>query len=349
MKERKTRRSVWLVAAAVLVVAALVAWWWSRPKAPLVQLATVQRQTLNNEVFASGNVVPNERQIVMPAALASPTATFHVEVGDRVRIGDVLITTPNQAQAAAVAAAREAVSSARAALEQAEQQYQTAPPGFQPQLQGALANAQSAYAQAQAQLAQAQAAYEATVIRARIAGTVLLENRDGIAPDGSAAPLLEVVGFGKQIVVDVSQVDAVHIHPGLRAQVTTEAYPNQTWTVTVSRVAPFATTAAAGAGQVEVDLAAKPGFPVPYGYQVDVHIVSSTHRQTPVVPYDALSQDGANYVVYVYRAGRVYKRTVELGITGDTVVEVERGLRPGDQVVLNPPPGLADGERVRVR
>lgn len=340
----------WLVLAALVVVfAALALWWWRRPQAPLVQITVVTRQTLRNQVFTSGTVSPDQRQVVMAAQLTSPSATFHVHVGDVVRAGQVLLTTPNQAQAAAVAAARQAVSAARTALVQAQAQYNSAPPGFQPQLAGAVANAESAYAQAQSQLAQAEAAYEATVVRARFAGRVLLENSDGIAPDGTQAPLLEVVGFSKRIVLEVSQVDAVHIRPGMSAEVTTEAYPNQRWTARVVRVAPYAATGTTGAGQVEVDLAPGSRFPVPYGYQVNVQIVSSTHRRALVVPYDALAQAGNQYVVYVYRAGRVHKVAVGLGITGDTVVEVVRGLKQGDQVVLNPPPGLADGEAVRVR
>jgi multidrug efflux pump subunit AcrA (membrane-fusion protein) len=32
-----------------------------------------------------------------------------------------------------------------------------------------------------------------------------------------------------------------------------------------------------------------------------------------------------------------------------TAVEVSYGLKPGDQVILNPPVGLADGDKVEVR
>jgi HlyD family secretion protein len=79
---------------------------------------------------------------------------------------------------------------------------------------------------------------------------------------------------------------------------------------------------------------------------VDVRIISETHTQVPVVPYDALIPNGDGYAVFVYAAGHVRKVAVTLGITTDTVVEITRGVKPGERIVVNPPSNLQDGEAV---
>ncbi|MCL6444869.1 MAG: HlyD family efflux transporter periplasmic adaptor subunit, partial [Alicyclobacillus sp.] len=162
----------------------------------------------------------------------------------------------------------------------------------------------------------------------------------------STSPWLELVGGGKQAEVDVSEVDAVQVRPGMKATVTTDAYPNKSWRGTVTSVAPYATVSTTGSGQVEVDVRLPAQFPVPYNYQVNVNMVSATRKRVPVVPYDALVQRGDAYVVFLYRQGRVQERSVTLGITGNTTVEVRSGVHPGDKIVLNPPASLHSGEVV---
>jgi multidrug efflux pump subunit AcrA (membrane-fusion protein) len=53
--------------------------------------------------------------------------------------------------------------------------------------------------------------------------------------------------------------------------------------------------------------------------------------------------------VLVLDGGTVRERPVETGVAGGELVEVRRGLEPGQAVVLDPPPGLANGDRARRR
>jgi multidrug efflux pump subunit AcrA (membrane-fusion protein) len=52
--------------------------------------------------------------------------------------------------------------------------------------------------------------------------------------------------------------------------------------------------------------------------------------------------------VFVVRGDRVERRAVSLGGTAGDRVEVVAGLRAGERVVVEPPEGLADGDRVRI-
>ncbi|MCL6592674.1 MAG: efflux RND transporter periplasmic adaptor subunit [Alicyclobacillus sp.] len=345
----------WLIGGVILGVAVVLALVWVfHPRAQRVQTTTVKVQSIQEKIYASGTVRPRARQVVMPGALSVPLDHLAVQVGQRVQKGQVLVVGRNAAQAAAVTAAQSAVTQARAALAAAQQSTSPLVPPIlagQPSTQQALAQAQANLAQAEANLAQAQAAYDATVVRAQLAGTVVLANPDGVDNNGNAAPWVEVVSDGKQVVTQVSEVDAVHVAPGMSAQVTSEAYPNQTWSAVVSAKALFAAQTQAGqngGGQVEVDLKVPSDFPVPLGFQVDVHIVSAAHAHALVIPYQSLTPQGNGYAVFVVNQGRALLRPVTIGITTDTWVEVTRGLQAGDVVVVNPPSTLQNGAAVKV-
>lgn len=349
MDERNRSRKRWWIGSSVVLAVLLIGAGVMvfRPRPVKIITATVQRQTLQNKIFATGTVKPLTRQILMPTQLTSPIEKIAVQVNQQVHAGAVLVTLQNEAQSATLNAASVAVQQSRAALQQAQQEQAAAPIGMQPQFEGTVAAAQLSLSQAQSGLAQAQAAYDATVIKAKMDGTVILVNSEGVGADGTPAPILEVAAAEKQIVTSVSEVDAVHVQRGMEATVTSEAYPDKTWTAKVSRVAEFASSGASGTGQVEIDLTVGSTFDVAFGYDVDVHIVTNTHKEVPVVPYAALTQDGGNsYVVYVYQNGRVHRVEVTLGITTDNLVEVTKGLQSNQVVVLNPPSSMRDGEAV---
>jgi hypothetical protein len=46
---------------------------------------------------------------------------------------------------------------------------------------------------------------------------------------------------------------------------------------------------------------------------------------------------------------RVERRAVAVGPADGATIEIRAGVRAGERLVLEPPPTLADGDRVRVR
>jgi RND family efflux transporter MFP subunit len=73
--------------------------------------------------------------------------------------------------------------------------------------------------------------------------------------------------------------------------------------------------------------------------------------QAPIVlvPKRAVTERNGQPAVWVVSNGRASRRTVALGPDRIDQVEIRSGLSPGEAVVLNPPPDLADGGRVRVK
>jgi len=351
MRERRNSKRIWWWGAGglVAVIIATILIFMLIPKHLQVAVYSVKRQTLQDKVFESGTVKSTERQIVMPSSLSAPIAHFDVQVGDKVQTGKTLIELQNAPQRAALNSQQQVLTSAQQAVQQAQNALQSAPSLLVPQLAAAVTNAKQGLAEAILQERQAQAAFDATLIRANFTGSVVIEHPNGIASDGSPAPVIEIVGQGRQVVCYVSEVDAIHIQKNMQAKLTSDAFPSRKWAATVIRVADYASQDSSGNGQVEVILRVPNDFPVPLGYQVDVNIISETHKEVPVVPYSAIIPDGSAYAVYTVQAGKVQKVDVTLGITTDTQVEVVKGIAPGQVVVLNPPATLVDNAQVSIQ
>ena len=62
-----------------------------------------------------------------------------------------------------------------------------------------------------------------------------------------------------------------------------------------------------------------------------------------IVPASAV-RDGA---VFVVLDGRAVRRAVKTGATSGQGVRIEEGLIGGEDLIVNPPAGLKDGDKVR--
>jgi multidrug efflux pump subunit AcrA (membrane-fusion protein) len=73
-------------------------------------------------------------------------------------------------------------------------------------------------------------------------------------------------------------------------------------------------------------------------------------RTVMTVPRAALRADAGRDVVFVVAEGRAERRAVTVGGAPDgETVEIAAGLRSGEQVVVEGPAELADGDRVKVQ
>ncbi len=333
-------------AVMALLVIALVS-WKSRRALPVVQTAPVSVQRIERVTLATGTVRPAARQIINLDNLQAPIQRVLVHVGEHVQAGQPLVQLSTASAEASVQAAASALADAKSAYQRVLAQYNQAPTAlkalFLPQLNAALASVASA----RSQLAQAQASLAQLTITATLSGVVLIANPNGVDANGNPTPVVEVASPKKDVIVDLSEVDAAQIQVGMTATMQTDAYPNQTFTGVVASIAPYAEVSSSGAPVVEVTVEPRGSFPVPYGYQLTCRILSRSQTPVAAIPYSAVVQNGTGYAVYEWRSGHVYLVPVKLGMTSDTAVQVLSGVHPGDRVVVNPPDNLANGEAVR--
>jgi HlyD family secretion protein len=150
---------------------------------------------------------------------------------------------------------------------------------------------------------------------------------------------------------EVDEQDIINVHVGQRTQITGEDFPGRTIPGHVSQISPVATKstdASSTAKQVltTILLDNSPSF-LKDGMSADVDILTTDLRHALVVPNAAVfTQNGHSYV-YVVQSGTAHKRAVKTGASNDTQIVVLSGLSPGDVVIAQKYPGLADGARVQ--
>jgi RND family efflux transporter MFP subunit len=148
-----------------------------------------------------------------------------------------------------------------------------------------------------------------------------------------------------RVWVYVPQDDAFGVKPGIEAVIRVPAMPNLTFHGNVTRIAD-ALQPGTRTLLTEVDVPNPDGALQPGVYcTVELKIP----RQSPalIVPASAIifNQDGMQ--VAVVDNGIVHLRKVAITTDYGTEVEVNEGVKPGDQVILQPPVNLADGDKVK--
>src|ERR1700757_1177399 len=145
----------------------------------------------------------------------------------------------------------------------------------------------------------------------------------------------------------VPQDAAFGVAPGVAAIVRVPELPDRAFPGTVTRIA-VALQPGTRTLLTEVDIPNPDGALTPGIYcTVEFHIP----RKTPSlsVPADAIIFNRNGMQVAVVSNGRVELRKVNVKRDLGTRVEVDSGIKAGDQVVLNPPVTLVDGSKVQPR
>ena len=341
-----------------------------------VSVPTVSVTTVTHDTSPSSVSLPGALSAVQTAAIYARTPGYvrqrFVDIGSRVRTGQLLadIDAPDLDQQ--VAQARGVVAQTRAAQQLAHAnlvRWQalavdsavTAQEVDQMQaaFNEAVANTNSAVANLE-RLLQLQA-YERVV--APFAGVITARNVDAGALVGTAGGVSETLPAGNgstpgslftiaqtdtlSVYVTVPEDYAAAVAIGKRAVVTVPALPGDTLRGRVARTA-GSLDATARTLLTEVRVANPKGVFLP-GMYAQVQLALGAGTPPLRVPATALViRDGPPQVVTVAPDSTVRYQTVTVGRDLGSWVEVTGGLTQGAHIVINPPTDLQDGARVRV-
>jgi RND family efflux transporter MFP subunit len=149
-----------------------------------------------------------------------------------------------------------------------------------------------------------------------------------------------------RLFVPVPEVYAGEARNGGRVVVTSDAVPNEKFIGTITRNSD-AIDLSSRTLNVEVDVVNTAHKLLP-GQYAFIHLPIPPSASSMTLPSGALLFRGEGLRVGVVRNGRVQLVPVQIGHDYGAKVEITSGLTPHDQVILNPPDSLADGERVNV-
>src|SRR3984957_19440284 len=149
-----------------------------------------------------------------------------------------------------------------------------------------------------------------------------------------------------RLFVPVPEVYTNQVRNGSHVAVTSDAVPDTKFTGTIVRNSDAIDISSRTLNvEVEVVNADHKLLPGQYAF---IHLPIPPSVSSMTLPSGALLFRGEGLRVGVVRDGRVQLVPVQVGHDYGAKVEITSGLAPQDQVILNPPDSLSEGERVNV-
>ena len=169
-------------------------------------------------------------------------------------------------------------------------------------------------------------------IRAPISGGVYSV---GVRPGSYVSPGTLVARIASQgrteALIHVDEPELGRIGLGVRARLTADAYPDQTWECVVTRLpSEVVKLGSRRVGEIRCSIEGDSVRLIP-NLTVDVQIVTARSADTLYLPREAV-QSGQVWVEGP--AGDPIERDVELGVLGIARVEILSGLEQGDEVII---------------
>lgn len=358
---KRRTRSVLIVTGIVVVLGAIVL-LNLRPsdKGEPVNTHAVGFGSILSRVSATGQLKARA-QVNLQAELMGVVNRLHVEEGDWVNRGDLLLELDRKSYQAQLVSARARWVQARQSHARVESLYARNLVSAE-QHEASLA----AFEMAEAQYEEARDRHEKTSIRAPIAGTVTRVNvEEGetviIGTMNNPGTVMMVVANLSEMeaVVSVDETDVVALEPGQRADIEVDALPDTVFAGAVTRIGlmPIQDVLSTTANVVEFETTIALDSTVPTlrpGMTVSVDITTASLDSVLVVPIQAVGRrevdNEERETVFVVEGGKAVLRSITTGRSSDTELEVKSGLAPGDTVITGPYKVLAklrDGKPVK--
>lgn len=223
------------------------------------------------------------------------------------------------------------------------------------QVRGEIERARGAVAFADTQLAN-------TVIRAPISGTILervvemgeFVTTGFVGERGAKGYVVSMADLNDlQVELDINQNDFAKLSPRQRGIIRTDAYRDRSYEGYIEEISPEANRQKATV-QVKVkvlnpDEYLRPDMNATVDFVADAKAEAeggaAAASRGIYVPTSAV-RDGA---VFVNLNGRAVRRAVKTGPSSSAGVRIDEGLIGGEDVIVNPPAELKDGEKVKTK
>ncbi len=148
-----------------------------------------------------------------------------------------------------------------------------------------------------------------------------------------------------QVTASVPERYVSVLKTGLKADVLVEAYPDEAFRATVSRISPVIDSASR-TKQVVLHFD-KNDERINAGMFAKVILFTEDYSDFVVMPRDSLVQNGEKYYAYVVNHNStVSKREIQLGKNVDGMVQITSGIKEGERVVIQGQTSLADGSNI---
>ena len=377
-----------LIAIAIVAVAAWFFTRQRAPEVTVAQAKSVSTAggAGGASVLNSTGYVTARRRATVSAKVTGKVTQVHVEEGMRVRAGQELARLDEAYAAKGLSlteaqadAARSALEETRVRIRQAQLDLDRANQLTKSQissradldraqaeldaLRARLASQSDAFSVAQRQVTLQRQSVDDTIIRAPFDGVVVSKDAQ---PGEMISPVSAGGGFTRtgictivdmdslEIEVDVNEAYINRVQPNMRVEAVLDAYPDWRIPAHVITAVPTADRQKATV-RVRIAFDAKDPRILPdMGVKVAFLAPESAGQQVAAttvveVPKGAIRRDGESDVVFVIADKKVERRAVKVTSTEGETARLASGLAGGEQVVIEAPAELKDGDRIRIK
>jgi RND family efflux transporter MFP subunit len=313
--------------------------------------ASPERRTIAASVLATGVVrLRVGGEVRVGAQLSGIVEKLNVEVGSKIRKGDVIAEIDSSGLRARLAQSQAQVAVDEQDVRRAEVELARAKRLDEKKLvaESQVEDAQMALDAAKARLEKArrdvavvQTELAYAVIRSPITGTVAsvtTQEGETVQASFNTPTFATIIEDGAlELIAMVDETDIGNVAIGNPVSFTVEAYPAKEFEGTVARIAPKGTIIS---GVVNFEVMVRIDSPAEV-LKPDMTAnvsVRTAEREALVVPNAAVQRDGSERYVWVERDGELERKVVTVGTRDASFTEVRQGIGPGDRVLVGPQP-----------
>lgn len=195
-------------------------------------------------------------------------------------------------------------------------------------------------------------------ITSLIDGTVLsVQKKSELnATTSGQVPMIQIGNLEGMIATGtLSEYDTLKVSVGQKVVLSSDAVPGEKWEGEILKIGTLpneSTLVNPGenqAVQYPVTIKVKSShIPLKPGFQLIMEI-ETNKKKALVIPLDAIQGEGDKSFVYMIEGNKTKKVDVEVGITSGEKIEIIKGLKEKDQVIVDLNKGITDGMEVRMK
>lgn len=182
--------------------------------------------------------------------------------------------------------------------------------------------------------------------REGIIGEKEVEVGEFVNPQRKVAKLVSIKSVVVEVGIIEKQVDK--IYPGQKILITVDAYPGNIFEGTIETISPIIGSDGSKTFSVRSKIPNPDSLLLP-GMFARAKIITYEADDAISVPNDSLNKTPGGFQVFVINKDNVAEaRDVQVGYVATEFTQVESGLNPGEVVVVQKPPELKAGSKVKI-
>ena len=318
-----------------------------------VQTAIAEKRDIDFSIQVSGDVLP-DMQLDVKAEVGGRIKVLHVEPGDTVKAGELLVEVDDTDLLSEMDSAKTEIDGANLAVTKSERNFERAKDLFEGKLisQEAFDNLSSeldlsrnSFTKAEKKMQLVKDRLAKTKVLAPTDGTVLtvpvVEGQVAIAAASvnSGTTLMSIANLSKLIVeTHVNQVDVSKLSPRQHVKLLAESLKDEEMKAEITFIAPVATIRSGIKGFTVRAAISQPSTRMRPGMTVQMTIPVAHAGDAVSVPISAVFKGtGNSRVVYVRKGTKTEKRPVKIGVSNTESAQILQGVQLGEEILLNEP------------